>query len=57
MTVPWSNGRGAQLLAELTNSNDGQPLWYDPRKVLEAVCDRFKELKLKPVVALSLSSI
>ncbi|NIM27761.1 MAG: glutamine synthetase [Gammaproteobacteria bacterium] len=52
--VPW-NGQGhAQVLCELQRASDGEPLWYDPRHVLEGVVKRFEELEARPVVAAEL---
>jgi len=53
-TVPWSEGKHAQVLCELTNATDGSPFWYDPRRVLGKVVDRFAETGLTPVLALEL---
>jgi len=52
--VPWSNGRHAQVLCELTSADDGTPFWYDPRQVLEKVCKTFSKTGLAPVMALEL---
>ena len=53
-TVPWSEGKHAQVLCVLTNATDGYPFWYDPRRVLGKVVDRFAETGLTPVLALEL---
>ncbi len=52
--VPWTGGNYAQVLCELTRASDGEPFWYDPRRVLQAVAERYAELGLTPVVALEL---
>lgn len=52
--VPWSDGRHAQVLCELTGAIDGAPFWYDPRRVLDKVCRTFAETGLTPVLALEL---
>ncbi len=53
-TVPWSGGRHAQVLCELTDAQDGAPFWYAPRLVLAKTLDRFAALGLTPVLALEL---
>ena len=53
-TVPWTGGSNAQVLCELTRATTGEPFWYDPRRVLQGVVERFESLALKPVVALEL---
>lgn len=53
-TVPWSGGRRAQVLCEMTDTETGDPFWYEPRRVLAAVGSRFEALKLRPVLALEL---
>ena len=52
--VPWTGGGNAQVLCELTRATDGEPFWYDPRRVLQGVVERFAALNLTPVVALEL---
>ena len=52
--VPWSDGRRAQVLCELTDLTTGAPFWYDPRIVLGEVCRKFVDLGLRPVLALEL---
>ena len=52
--VPWSNGRRAQVLCELTDVSSGEPFWYDPRRILAKVCEPFDALGLRPVLALEL---
>jgi len=49
--VPWSDKPNAQVLVSLFE-NDGRPYAYDSRHVLANVISRFRELGLKPVVAL-----
>jgi glutamine synthetase len=51
---PWNGPGHAQVLCELKRAGDGQPLWYDPRQVLQGVVNRFQELGLTPVVAAEL---
>ncbi len=52
--IPWSEGKGAQVLCVMTSSVDGTPFWYEPRRVLESVCKKFEGTGLKPVLALEL---
>ena len=52
--VPWSDGRRAQVLCELSEAATGTPQWYDPRRVLMGVVDRFAATGLTPVLALEL---
>jgi len=52
--VPWSGGRHAQVLCEMTRSTDLAPFWYEPRQVLRKVIDRFAGTGLRPVLALEL---
>ncbi|MCB1366156.1 MAG: glutamine synthetase [Rhodobacteraceae bacterium] len=52
--VPWSLGRRAQVLCELTDAVTGKPHDHDPRRVLTLVAERFTGLGLRPVLALEL---
>ena len=52
--IPWSGGRHAQVLCEMTRATDLQPFWYEPRRILRHVVDRFAETGLTPVLALEL---
>lgn len=52
--APWNGPGYAQVLCELRGAGDGQPLWYDPRNILQGVVDRFTELGLRPVAAAEL---
>jgi glutamine synthetase len=52
--VPWNGSAYAQVLCALAGAVDGQPLWYDPRNILQGVVARFQELGLTPVVAAEL---
>lgn len=51
--VPWAKKEHSQILATMFNP-DGSPFLADPRQVLSAVVDRFKEKGLTPVVATEL---
>ena len=52
--VPWASEPRAQCLMTLSRVEDGEPIWFEPRVVLERVLSRFSELGLKPVVAVEL---
>ncbi|MEM7214384.1 MAG: glutamine synthetase family protein [Pseudomonadota bacterium] len=52
--VPWSNGKHAQVLCELTDLNSGEPFWYDPRRILSKICSKFEDPKLTPIAAVEL---
>lgn len=52
--VPWNGGGYAQVLCELRRAGDGEGFWYDPRRILQGVVERFRELDLQPVVAAEL---
>ncbi|MEZ5911488.1 MAG: glutamine synthetase family protein [Paracoccaceae bacterium] len=52
--IPWSGGRGAQVLCQMCDAGTGQSFWYEPRQVLAQVLDRFASLGLVPVIALEL---
>ncbi|PPJ47731.1 glutamine synthetase [Rhizobium sp. KAs_5_22] len=51
--VTWLSRPTAQVLLEMRNS-DGSGFYADPRQVLAAVLERYKKLKLTPVVATEL---
>lgn len=52
--IPWSQGRGAQVLCEMCDPATGKAFWYEPRAVLANVAARFAETGLAPVLALEL---
>ncbi|UXX84967.1 glutamine synthetase family protein [Roseovarius pelagicus] len=52
--VPWSDGQRAQVLCQMTDATSATPVWYEPRRILATVVERFAELKLRPVLALEL---
>jgi glutamine synthetase len=52
--IPWLPGHKAQVLCEFVDAKDGAPLWYEPRRVLKRVCDRFADLGLTPHLAVEL---
>lgn len=52
-TLPWSDGRGAQVLLAMADA-DGNPYLADPRNVLARVAERFRVRGRTPVVATEL---
>lgn len=52
--VPWSDGRRAQVLCQMTRATNGEVFAYEPRQVLRRVLSRFDGLGLTPVLALEL---
>lgn len=48
--IPWLNGDHFQLQTMMQNP-DGSPFMADPRQILAAVCQRYREHGLTPVVA------
>lgn len=50
----WSDGRGAQVLMQLEEADDGASMIFDPRNVLARTLRRLSELGLQPVVAFEL---
>jgi glutamine synthetase len=48
--LPWLERPTAQLTLQL-NTEDGTPWGYDPRVILQRVCQRFEQLGLTPVCA------
>ena len=52
--IPWSDGRGAQVLCEMANAETGETFWYEPRDILRRTAKKLKELNLEPVLALEL---
>lgn len=52
--IPWSDGRGAQVLCEMCDASEGTIFWYEPRQILQKAAARFEELGLSPVLALEL---
>ncbi|RMA81040.1 glutamine synthetase family protein [Umboniibacter marinipuniceus] len=48
--VPWAHEPSAQVLAYMVDE-DGEALRYTSHGVLQNVIDKFKELKLKPIIA------
>jgi len=49
----WRTGAGAQLFLTMLDA-EGAPFFADPRVVLDGILDRFRRMKLTPVVALEL---
>jgi glutamine synthetase len=52
--VPWRPGEGVAQIQTSMRDHDGGPFFGDPRYVLAGVLDRFRELRLTPVVAIEL---
>jgi glutamine synthetase len=50
----WSDGRGAQVLMRLEETDDGASMLFDPRNVLARALRPLAELGLQPVVAFEL---
>lgn len=51
--TPWIGESAAQVLVTMSDA-DGNPAMMEPRNVAAAVCRRFAELDLRPVVAFEL---
>lgn len=51
--LPWSDGRGAQVLLSMQDTS-GRPYPADPRNILTGIMDRFRERGQTPVVATEL---
>lgn len=49
--VTWAGGGRGQCMLRLINAGTCEPVWFEPRVVLEKVVRRFEELRLRPVVA------
>jgi glutamine synthetase len=52
--IPWSGGKGGQVLCQMTRATNGETFWYEPRKILADVTEMVRGLGLRPVVALEL---
>ena len=52
--IPWADEPSAQCLLTLKDTATHDPVWFEPRVLLENVLNRFSALDLKPVVALEL---
>jgi glutamine synthetase len=53
-TVSWPGGTDAQCLLTLRDTKNKQPVWYEPRVLLENVVKKITDIGLKPVLALEL---
>ncbi|HKE94811.1 MAG TPA: glutamine synthetase family protein [Povalibacter sp.] len=53
LPIPWCDHDAAQVQVTM-REHDGQPFHGDPRHVLTRVLERFRELRLTPVVAVEL---
>jgi len=54
VSVPWSGAPTAQCLLDMRNALSGEPLWFDPRKILSDVVASLHAEGLYPVVACEL---
>ncbi|MEM7209013.1 MAG: glutamine synthetase family protein [Pseudomonadota bacterium] len=52
--VPWIDEPRAQCLMQLQRPETGDPVWFEPRVILQTVLDKFTALELTPVVAIEL---
>lgn len=52
--VPWLTGHKSQVLCEFSAARDDAPLWYEPRRVLRRVAEKFDDLGLTPRLAVEL---
>jgi len=55
--IPWSGGKGGQVLCQMTRATNGETFWYEPRKILADVTEMVRGLGLRPVWRWSWSSI
>lgn len=53
LPVPWLNEGVAQIQVSMAD-HDGSPFYGDPRHALAQILDRFRKLRLTPVVAVEL---
>ncbi len=52
--VTWAGTGRAQCLLRLLETGTSEPIWFEPRLILEGVVRRFDELGLEPVVAVEI---
>lgn len=52
--VPWIGSNRAQCMMTLHDNESDEGLWYEPRRILQKVVDKFKDLGLTPVCAVEL---
>lgn len=52
--VPWRDGEGVAQIQTTMRDRDGSPFFGDPRNVLTRVLERFRALRLTPVIAVEL---
>ena len=52
--VPWRGDEGVAQIQTFMRDHDGSPFFADPRHVLTRVLDRFRALRLTPVIAVEL---
>lgn len=53
-SVPWARASTAQVLCSMRHITERQPLWFDPREVLQGVVARCHAERIYPVVACEL---
>ncbi len=51
---PWSDGKGAQCMIVMKDTGTDNPVWFEPRIILENIIKRLAGMKLTPVVAVEL---
>lgn len=54
VTVPWRGDEGVAQIQVSMRDHDGSPFFGDPRHVLAGVLERFRQLRLTPVIAIEL---
>lgn len=52
--VPWRKDEGVAQIQTTMHDHDGSPFYGDPRNVLARVLERFRALRLRPVIAVEL---
>ncbi len=52
--IPWLPGAHGQVLCEFVGATDGAPLWYEPRRVLRKVAERYAAWGITPRLAVEL---
>jgi len=52
--VPWAATPTAQVVCRMTDVDKGEPLWFDPRVVLQSVIGQCRDAGVHPVVACEL---
>jgi glutamine synthetase len=52
--IPWLQGNKSQVLCEFISATDNQPLWFEPRLILQKALERFSQSGFKPRLAVEL---